>query len=437
MRMDIGYILGHLSEFILFIYYADTSFYPRKSYLKSNLISLCGYIVLFGIGLLSNASLSILSFFIINVCLLRGCYNLKIKNAVFYSIILDTLSVIGEYMVMYILSVNCEAMSGITMQQSLAITVGGKLIYLTGIILLRRFTNQKSIDCNESQMILAFIPLLTIVCLTIIMGSEISSSLFILLSVVFLLINFITFYVNTGLGEKNRTIKALQEEYNQNKAELSEYQLISEKYENTKIMRHDFHKQLSVLKDLIAEDNSRARQYMKQIQSAQRELDYARYTDNRILNILLAQKIKECHKYGIEIHIHSSAPSLSFISDIDTVAIFSNLLDNAIESCGQSKDKGIYVDLYTVNNSYSAVKIENNADKEPIVLDGLLRTQKKRMDIHGIGIQSINNALRKYGSELNWSYDKENKFFSAMILIRIPEKTERSDTNMTALQGEY
>lgn len=68
------------------------------------------------------------------------------------------------------------------------------------------------------------------------------------------------------------------------------------------------------------------------------------------------------------------------------------------------------------------MKIENNADKEPIVLDGLLRTQKKKMDIHGMGIQSINNALKKYGSELNWSYDKGNKFFSAMILIRVPEK---------------
>ena len=422
MRIDIGYILGHLSEFLLFIYYADTSFFSKKSYMKSNLISLCGYIILFGIGLLSNAPLSILSFFVSNVVLLRGCYNLKFKNAVFYSIILDTLSVIGEYMVMYILNINCDTMSGITMQESLAITVGGKLIYLIGIIFLKRFTNQKSADCNEYQMMLAVIPLLTIVCLTMIMSSEIALSLFIFLSVVFLLINFITFYVNAVLGEKNRTIRALQEEYSQNKAELSEYQLISEKYENTRIMRHDFHKQLSVLKELIAEDNSRARQYMNQIQSAQRELDYARYTDNKILNILLAQKIKECHKYGTEIHIHSSAPSLSFVSDIDTVAIFSNLLDNAVEACGQSENKEIYVDLYTVNNAYSAVKIENNADKEPIVIDGLLRTQKKKMDIHGMGIQSINNALKKYGSELNWSYDKGNKFFSAMILIRVPEK---------------
>lgn len=71
------------------------------------------------------------------------------------------------------------------------------------------------------------------------------------------------------------------------------------------------------------------------------------------------------------------------------------MLDNAIEAAEHAEIMEIYVDLYTVNNVYSAVKIENHTAKEPIVLDGLLSTQKENTDIHGMGIKSINNALKK------------------------------------------
>ena len=422
MITEIGYILGHLCEFILFIYYANTSFDPRKSNRRSNLISLCGYIVLFGAGLLENPIISITSFFIVNILLLVYCYNVKLRNAIFYSLILDALSCIGEYTVMYLTGIRYGNYHlDFTLYQTIFMLMGGKFIYLIGILFLKRFINRKTIYDCETQIVLVIIPILTIICLTALMAIEINASLFLLLNIVFLVINFITFYINAGLNEKNRELKILQDEYNQNKVELSEYQLLSEKYENTKIMRHDFNKQLNVLKDLISTDNAQAKEYMRQIQFSRRELEYTQYTDNKILNILFAQKVKECHERGVEIHIHSTSPTLSFISDIDTVAIFSNMIDNAIEASEQAEKKEIFVDLYTVNDSFSAVKIENYAVKEPVILDGVLRTQKKNTDIHGIGIKSINTALKKYNSELTWSFDKEKKFFRASALIHIPK----------------
>jgi hypothetical protein len=421
---NIGYILGHFCEYLLFIYYADACFYPRKSYKKSNLISFFGYFILFAVGLTGKAPISIAAFFIVNIILLMYCYNVKLKNAIFYSLILDTLSCIGEYIIVYALESRYDIVSEkiiLTLRQTMLILIGGKLIYLAGIIFLKHFTIKKLAYDDETYLISAIIPILTIMCLSVMMAMEMNTSLYLFFCSAFLVINFITFYINAGLNEKNRSLKLLRNEYDHNKAELSEYQLLYEKYESTKIMRHDFHKQLDVLKTLISTDNVQANEYMRQIGFAQRELDYAQYTDNKILNILLSQKVKECHERNIEIHIHSSSPELSFISDIDTVAIFSNMLDNAIEAAEKAEKKEIYVELYKVNRSYSAVKIENYTDKEPIILDGLLRTQKKNSDIHGVGIKSINNALKKYGSELTWTYDKENKFFSALALMHIPK----------------
>ena len=430
MRFDIGYTIGVASELLLFMYFVNTSFYPRKKYTNSNLITLIGYIVLYIIGLLDNAPISILGFFVINTTLLTYSYKVQFKSAVFYSLILDALSVLGEYIILYILGFRYGYTLGfrygldrltIVPYQSVALLVGGKLIYFIGIIFLKRFINKKALYSSNTELILAGIPLLTIVCVTILMSAEIDYMLYLVICIAVLMTNFIAFYVHAKFNEKNQDLKILQDEYNKNKAELSEYQLLAEKYESTRIMRHDFRKQLNVLKSLIKSDDTLANEYMQQIQFSQRELDYIQYTDNKILNILFAQKVKECHKRGIEIHIHSESPSLSFISDIDTVAIFSNLIDNAIEATEQSKEKEIFVDLYTVNNSFAAVKVENYADKEPVIHDGLLRSQKEGSDVHGIGIKSINNALKKYNSQLSWSYDKENKFFRAMVLIHIPQ----------------
>ena len=426
MTISIGYVLGHLGEFLLFVYFANTSFYPRKNYSLSSIISLCGYIVLFIIGLYGMAPVSILAFFVVNIVLLVYAYNINLKSAIFYSLILDVLSCIGEYMVLYLSGIRYNIMDirilpFVSDQKMLLTAIISKLIYLIGLQILKKFVNKTTVYESETQTVMSIIPIVTIICMTILMSTQIDTLIFLLLCMTFLLINFITFYTNAGLNNKNRELKILQKEYEKNKTELSEYQLLAEKYENTRLMRHDFHKQLDVLKDLIASDNVRANEYMRQIKFSQRELDHAWYTDNKILNILLSKKINECHRRGVEIHIHSTSPTLSFISEIDTVAIFSNMLDNAIEAAENAAVKEIFVDLYTVNNAYSAVRIENHTDKEPIVHDGFLSTQKKNTDIHGMGIKSINNALKKYGSELTWTYDKDQKFFRAIALIHIPK----------------
>jgi sensor histidine kinase regulating citrate/malate metabolism len=105
-----------------------------------------------------------------------------------------------------------------------------------------------------------------------------------------------------------------------------------EKYENTRILRHDLKEQISTLKSLISEDNHEAIKYADKLGRLGRELDFVEYTDNKVLNILLDRKVSECHDKGIELYIKSNGVSVSFLSELDTVAIFSNLINNAMES---------------------------------------------------------------------------------------------------------
>jgi len=76
-----------------------------------------------------------------------------------------------------------------------------------------------------------------------------------------------------------------------------------------------------------------------------------------------------------------------------------------------------FIDLYTVNNAFSVIKVENYADKEPIVVEGMLRSGKDDGNSHGIGIKSINNSLSKYDGKMSWSYDKAKGMFRTVISI--------------------
>ena len=418
MRIDLGYVLGHLSELVLFLYFANTVFLPKRSYLQSIVLSAAGYVLLFIVGLFGYPQISIIMFSVVNFVLLAALYRVRISAAVFYSLILNFLSVTGEYIIMYIVGLDYSKLPllDITPNQSLAVTVGGKMIYLLGILLIKHYTNNKN-EKNDLLLVLAAVPLATIISLTYIMTSSMEHQAFTIVCIMFILINAVTFAISEIISRKSRELRILQAEYDRSKAELSEYELLSEKYENLRMIRHDFRKQLNVLKRLIPADNERANEFVSQMEQAQRDVSYAKYSDNRILNILLREKADECRERGINIHIQSTSPVFGFISDIDTVTIFSNLLDNAIEAASRSAEKEIFVDMYTVNGTYSTFKTENSADYEPIVLDGILRTQKLRTDIHGLGIKSINNALKKYDSELSWSYDRENKFFRSVVVV--------------------
>ncbi len=418
------YILRYLFDFALFLYFASTGFYPRKNYVLSTVLSLAGYGILFRAGLTVNAPLMIMLFFATNTALLISGYRVNPRNAVFYSLILTTLSCIGEYM--FLCFPDAQPLNNMNVFSSKTLFwffIAGKLAYMSGVLFLSRFTVKRTnIYDSAVSAILSVIPLLSTISLSVILSVNMGAIMFLVLCAVFFLINFITFYINAELINRNIELKSLQAEYKKNKAKLSEYQMLSDSSETSKIMRRDLDRQLDVLRELIGSDNQNAKEYIRQMKIPAEEINYTKYTDNAILNILLTQKANECRSKDIVCRIHSKFPSLAFISDIDTVAIFSNMIDNAIEATEQSEKKEIYIDLYTVNNSYSVVKIENYADNEPVIRRGMLRTQKKEGDIHGFGVKSINNALQKYGSEFVWSYDADRKFFKSSAMIHVPKQ---------------
>ena len=94
---------------------------------------------------------------------------------------------------------------------------------------------------------------------------------------------------------------------------------------------------------------------------------------------------------------------------MDVITIFSNLINNAIESSIKAEDKKINLYMYEVNNKFVYVKIKNSCTEKPMEIDGKLVSSKNDKYLHGIGLLSINKAIKKYGGKLNWNYNETEK----------------------------
>ena len=181
---------------------------------------------------------------------------------------------------------------------------------------------------------------------------------------------------------------------------------------------HEFKEHIGALSSLIGADNETAQEYIKSICGKFSQPKFIEYSDNKILNVLLSKKKEECENQNIQFLIDPIRAELSFFNDMDIVTIFSNLINNAMESCAHSSEKKIYLNIHTENQNFIVIKIENTSDIEPIVINGRLKTHKDNAKLHGIGMNSISRALSAYNGSLDWKYNKEQKIFSTTIIIQ-------------------
>lgn len=303
-----------------------------------------------------------------------------------------------------------------------------ELFYMTGIlaecglvaVLSKSLSSGGRAAGNSSLPLNLLVHMLSIIIVLLTLDEALTSHVYIIIYIMLLVINIAAFATHEIVVLRNREMQSIINEKERAEAELESYKLMYEKYENTRILRHDLKEQISTLKSLIASDNQEALRYADKLGMLGHELDFVEYTDNKVLNILLDRKVRECHEKGIELYIKSNGVSMRFLSELDTVGIFSNLINNAMESCIMSAEKNIFLDFSTINNAFTLVKIENNCDIPPSVADNVLVTSKNDSENHGIGMKSAASSVANYSGEMTWSYDEERRFFTTVVLFGIP-----------------
>lgn len=419
MRIDPGLVLAIVFEYLIFIYYADTLFRKKRNKYFCYTVAAVGYFLYFWICVFGNVIINNISCITLNFVVFVVCYHVNAKSALFQSVLLAVLSAASEFLIAFMPYIGIVPNNPVTLSptQSFILTITSKLLYLIGAMIISRALCKDKSNIQPASAGLLFIPIITIIIIMLIMKVDITSSLLSAACFLLFVINIIIFAVNQRLIVTEREKAEIEAQKIKEKIDYDEYVMLKEMSGRTAALNHDFKEHISALSSLIGADNAAARDYIEKIGKIA-EPQFVEYSDNKMLNVLLSKKKKECAEKNIEFLIDPVQARLAFIKDPDVVTIFSNLLNNAIGNCERSESKKINLNVRSVNENFIVIKLENSADEKPLVVDGELKTYKGDKKLHGIGMKNIMRAIKSYDGSLYWDYNENDKIFTTTVILK-------------------
>ncbi len=197
-----------------------------------------------------------------------------------------------------------------------------------------------------------------------------------------------------------------QEQYRMSKENIA---LINQKC-------HDLKHQVRVLRNA---DRKELDKYLGEIEESIEIYEAIVKTGNDVFDTILTEKSLYCKKHQIQVSCVADGSQLGFIDKVDLYAILGNAMDNAIEAVEKFKEKEkrqIDVLIYRQQN-FLVMNIINPLEEQLSYEDGLPVTTKRDKTIHGFGLQSVRQILKKYDGFLNVS--EEDGCFSLKMLIPV------------------
>lgn len=178
---------------------------------------------------------------------------------------------------------------------------------------------------------------------------------------------------------------------------------------SVKTVRHDFrHHNQNIASMLKKGEIQEALHYLEQYNDS---LDATKLNDfcpNITVNAILNSFCTKAQKNGISVSVEADTKENIAISDMDLVAVLSNLLENAINGCIECKSNGdIKVNIRTVADK-TVIVCSNPCRKDISIENNMIQNR-------GIGIASMLSAIRKYDGDIKYSF--ENRILTVCVIL--------------------
>ena len=195
---------------------------------------------------------------------------------------------------------------------------------------------------------------------------------------------------------------------------MHQYRELEEKYQASRKVIHDVKNHIQMIGELYhLGDLEAADRYCSDIGGMLRSLERVTYTEHRMLNLILNEKLNLQEMKGARLRIEIGQADLSFMKDIDVTTIFSNLLDNAREAvaeCGEER--------------YLSLKMDEAKDFLVICLrNSCPAKRKKRKGHEGLGLVNVRYVVESYGGTMQVSRLKDG--YQTSITIPIERREEK------------
>ncbi len=176
-----------------------------------------------------------------------------------------------------------------------------------------------------------------------------------------------------------------------------------------KTVRHDFrHHNRNIASMLKKGEIREAVKYLEQYNDTLKSSGVNEFCPNITVNAILNSFYNKAQSSGISVSVRADTNENSTVSDMDFVAVLSNLLENAVNGCVECESDGeINVNIRTVAGK--TVIVCSNPCKNDIIIENNMIKNR------GIGIASMLSAIRKYGGDIRYSLD--NGILTVCIIL--------------------
>ena len=205
--------------------------------------------------------------------------------------------------------------------------------------------------------------------------------------------------------------------------ELDYYNNLQQKSDEVRRFRHDFKDTLETIKILVNENTSESIENAQEIlESLSKNINNTKlpvYTNNIVANSVVGAKIDEAQKDNITVLTFLDLPKNLSIESIDLTCVFLNLLNNSIEACKKIPDteKREITLKAAIKAGYLIIKAENPFIEIYKDEKGKLKTTKRDVENHGIGLSLIASIAEKYNGFFETK--TENNIFTAIVNLKV------------------
>lgn len=238
-----------------------------------------------------------------------------------------------------------------------------------------------------------------------------------IVDVMILLFQFV-FFNETRLRYENDVTSSLL------KIQSRQSRLSKESVETINVKCHDLKRQISALR-LVGDEKERERA-IRELEQAVNIYEARVHTGNDTLDIVLMEKLLLCNANKINLVLFADGSLLSFMHSSDLYVLFSNALDNAMESVEKVEEENRNI-LLVVEKRESFVRIcvENYCAKTLEFVNGVPLTTKNDRSYHGYGTKSILRISEEYDGTVVMK--QEGNRFILRILLPIKECDENAE----------
>lgn len=193
------------------------------------------------------------------------------------------------------------------------------------------------------------------------------------------------------------------------------YDSLNDIYMSNSKLYHDLNNHLNVLYQLLDEEKTaEAKAYIKEISKPILRLSKTVWTGVDVVDVVINSKLQRMQELNIASDINVEFPQNSNILPNDLCTILSNLLDNAIEAVAKLEDNRCISLTIRRVNYFLFIRVVNpcNSMKK---IEGFPSTTKENKILHGWGLQSVGDAVRKYNGTIEY-INEDAKFIVKVML---------------------